>query len=197
MAELGRCRVQGCGNAGCGQGDASPSQAVCMSSGPTAGCTSGVCSAAHCAVAHCASLCVRGQDAICGARVIDHTAIAAHLFQEEAEFGSRGEAPQQQMRQLLQLWSQQELQLFLAFTTGVANLQPNGSMINADATPKHKIKLQRCLCSACKPKQQSPDLVCCNLPVRQARSNGMLSYGVAAGCQHMFLDSQTSQLFIC
>merc|ERR1712166_478613 len=105
------------------------------------------------------------QDAICGASVIDHTAIAAHLYQEEAEFGSRGEEPQQQMRQLLQLWSQQELQLFLAFTTGVANLQPNGSMINADATPKHKIKLQRCLCSACKPKQQSPDLVCCNLPV--------------------------------
>ena len=113
--------------------------------------------------------------------MIDHTAIAAHLYQEGAEFGSRGEEPQQQMRQLLQLWSQQELQLFLAFTTGVANLQPNGSMINADATPKHKIKLQRCLCSACKPKQQSPDLVCCNLPVCQARSNGMLV--IRRGCR--------------
>ena len=40
-----------------------------------------------------------------------------------------------QMQQLLRSWEQQQLQEFLTFATGVANLQPNGSMLNPDATP--------------------------------------------------------------
>ena len=55
VAELAGCRVQGCGNAGCYQGDAGPAQAVCMSSGLAAGCPSGVC---ECSSLCCCPLCM-------------------------------------------------------------------------------------------------------------------------------------------
>jgi len=88
------------------------------------------------------------QGIVCGPEHISAAKIVEHIHFADAEF--EGSEVPHLLRQLLTEWSQEQLSHFLSFTTGVANLQPDGSMNNAEANPPDKIKVMKCLCAACK-----------------------------------------------
>eukprot|EP00658_Telonema_sp_P-2_P060502 TRINITY_DN4940_c0_g1_i1.p1 TRINITY_DN4940_c0_g1~~TRINITY_DN4940_c0_g1_i1.p1 ORF type:complete len:318 (-),score=64.26 TRINITY_DN4940_c0_g1_i1:353-1306(-) len=128
----------------------------------TIGCRSGAIKAMVKGLSSIAPLCTALQqlpltcmhDVVCGASEISAEAVTSHFHIQPGEFGDDGLDFQvhEQLRALMFRWDQQQRQQFLAFTTGVGNLQPDGTMRNHDATPPHKIRLQSCGCPACKQK---------------------------------------------
>ena len=88
------------------------------------------------------------QTIVCGPESIDVEQLLTHLHIVEDDFGG-SEVPAA-LKSVLQSWEEPQLSQFLSFTTGVANMLPDGSMENKDANPQDKIKVMRCLCKQCK-----------------------------------------------
>jgi len=96
---------------------------------------------------------VCGPDKLCPEKILEHIHFAEEDF--------RGSEVPAFVRKLLLRWPQEQLSTFLSFTTGVSNLQPDGTMNNSEANPPDKIKVMKCLCATCKSCQEG----CGQLPV--------------------------------
>jgi len=103
------------------------------------------------------------QTIVCGPDNIEVDLLLKHIHFVEDDF--KGSSTPTDMMSMLKNWGQEDLSKFLSFTTGVANLQPDGSMDNKDANPADMIKVMGCLCDKCKACNAPGDTGCGSLPV--------------------------------